>query len=66
MNSMMDKTNNEIMINSIRKYSGYQFIEMLVVAVIAAFQVHLIKKLFQNDSILWESAKLIICAFNQS
>lgn len=49
---MMDKTNNEIMINSMRKYSGYQFIEMLVVVIIAAFQVHLIKKLFQNDSIL--------------
>lgn len=49
---MMDKTNNEIMINSMRKYSGYQFIEMLVVVIIAGFQVHLIKKLFQNDSIL--------------
>lgn len=52
MNSMMDKTNNEIMINSIRKYSGYQFLEMIVVIGIAGFQVHFIKKLFKNDSIL--------------
>ena len=41
------------MMDFLMKYSGYQFFEILVVILVTAFQVHLVKKLFRSDSILW-------------
>lgn len=52
LNSMMDRINNETMMDFLMKYSGYQFFEILVVILVTAFQVHLVKKLFRSDSIL--------------
>ena len=49
---MMDRANNETMMDFLRKYSGYQFVEMLLVILVTGFQVHLIKKMFKTDSIL--------------
>lgn len=51
-NGMMDAVNNDIMMGFLKKYSGYQFVEMLVVLVVCAYQVHLVKSLFKTDSIL--------------
>lgn len=48
----MDRINNETMMGFLQKYSGYQFIEMLIVIIVSAFQVHLVKNMFQTDSIL--------------
>lgn len=60
----MDRINNETMMGFLRKYSGYQFIEMLVVIVVSAFQVHLVKNMFQTDSILWLFLNVYIRYFN--
>lgn len=48
----MDKVNNEIFLNSLTSYSGYQFVEMVFVLAVTVFQVHMIKKMFRDDSIL--------------
>ena len=49
---MMDRVNNDTMMDFLMKYSGYQFFEILAVLLVTGFQVHLIKKLFKSDSIL--------------
>jgi len=51
-NSMMDKVNNKTMMEFLKRYSGYQFFEMLAVLAVTGFQVHLIKKMFTTDSIV--------------
>jgi hypothetical protein len=51
-NSMMDKVNNKTMMEFLKRYSGYQFFEMLAVLAVTGFQVHLIKKMFTSDSIV--------------
>lgn len=49
---MMDKVNNKTMMEFLKRYSGYQFFEMLAVLAVTGFQVHLIKKMFTSDSIV--------------
>lgn len=41
------------MMEFLKRYSGYQFFEMLAVLAVTGFQVHLIKKMFTTDSIVW-------------
>lgn len=61
----MDKVNNEIFLNSLTSYSGYQFVEMVFVLAVTVFQVHMIKKMFRDDSILW-SLFINYISLNQS
>jgi hypothetical protein len=50
--AVWDRVNSEVMIGVVKKYSGYQFVEMLVVVVVCAYQVHVVKRMFKTDSVL--------------